>query len=165
MTLNELIRMLKKADPSTLVAKGFGRGHSYRGYYEQLAFEPVENTTIKAMLIEAEASIGVTYSGYKGGEYTMSGDSPVWIAEYGHCGDEITVSMVMDWVEGVAPQVEPLKMLDWPDVDGLKKLLLEYAEFVQSDDYHEDNDWKQYIYEGAINAFFGDRFWEIKNRK
>ena len=100
MKLKDLIRILRKADPCTVVAQGFGSGRSYRGSYDQIAFKPAQNTTVREMLEHAEAAIDQTYSGYKGGDYTMTGETPVWIAEYGQSGEEITVSMVMDWIEG-----------------------------------------------------------------
>ena len=130
-----------------------------------MAFDPMENTTIKKMLLEAESAIDATFPGYKGGEYTMSGDSPVWIAGYGKCGEEITVSMVMDWVEGKSPPVPSLQIIENPSLSGLKNLLKEYAEFIESPEYYPDSDWKQYIYESVINTFFEKRVWEIINGK
>jgi len=41
MMLSDIIETLEKYDPATIVPLGFGEPHSYRGYYDQLAFEPV----------------------------------------------------------------------------------------------------------------------------
>jgi hypothetical protein len=73
MTLNELIRYLEKEDPKKVVAIGFNNPHSYRGYYEDLAFEPAKNITVGEMLDCAKGALGKTYEGYKGGEYKMGG--------------------------------------------------------------------------------------------
>ena len=73
MTLDELIERLEKEDPALVVENGFGNPHSYRGYYERVAFEPVARTTIGDMLREAKSALGATYCGWKGGEYVMHG--------------------------------------------------------------------------------------------
>lgn len=46
MYLEKLIAFLETRDPTIVVLLGFHAPHSYRGFYEQLAFEPLENTTI-----------------------------------------------------------------------------------------------------------------------
>ncbi|HTN56799.1 MAG TPA: hypothetical protein VL043_00880, partial [Protaetiibacter sp.] len=61
MYLNELIEELSKRDPSTVVRQGFSNPHSYRGYYDQLAFEPTPNVTVGSMLAAAEEANGSTY--------------------------------------------------------------------------------------------------------
>ena len=89
MNLGELIDQLKKYNPDTKVKLGFGYPHSYRGYYECLAFEPVENTTIGEMLKHAESSLGKTFEGWKGGDFKMDERTTVWIAPMGCCGERI----------------------------------------------------------------------------
>jgi hypothetical protein len=89
MYLIEVIEFLKLRDPAKQVPLGFGRPHSYRGYYEQLAFEPVRNTTVGAMLKDAESAIGRTFEGYKGGDYVMDKYTECWLANYGSTGDGI----------------------------------------------------------------------------
>ena len=37
-----------------------------------------------------EDAIGETFTGYKGGEFKMDGDTPVYYAPYGSTGPEIT---------------------------------------------------------------------------
>jgi hypothetical protein len=49
---------------------GFGEGMSWRGSYDEAAFEPVERTTYGEMLKHAEALLNSVQTGYKGGEYT-----------------------------------------------------------------------------------------------
>ena len=48
-TLGELIAALERAVvefPEAVLRYGFGHPHSYRGYYMDLAFEPVENVAV-----------------------------------------------------------------------------------------------------------------------
>lgn len=89
MYLNDLIEFLEERDPGTPVPLGFDNPHSYRGYYDELAFEPKENTTIGDMLACAKQAVGSTYGGYKGGEFTMDEYSPVWLAKRGRTGESI----------------------------------------------------------------------------
>lgn len=88
MTLDELIAALEKVDPATEVENGFENPHSYRGYYDELAFEPAENVTVAHMLQQARSARGATYTGWKGGEFTMDGDTPVWLADEGCTTEE-----------------------------------------------------------------------------
>ena len=37
-----------------------------------------------------------------------------------------------------------------------------YVAYLVSDEYHEDNDWKQYIYETVLEAIYGATFWNWK---
>ena len=87
MYLKELIETLEKVDGDMVVPHGFGNPHSYRGYYDQLAFEPEENVTVGQMLKDAQDSLGKTFEGYKGGDFTMDEYTDVWLAEYGSCGE------------------------------------------------------------------------------
>lgn len=87
MSLGELIAALEAADPRLILPDGFHNPHSYRGYYEQLAFEPAQNVTVGAMLADARSALGAVYEGYKGGSYRMVDYTDCWIAEYGSTGD------------------------------------------------------------------------------
>lgn len=89
MTLSELIERLEKANPKTVVRNGFSTAHSYRGYYQDLAFEPATYVTVEHMLACAKAALGNTYCGWKGGEYRMHKSTEVWIAEHGRTGETI----------------------------------------------------------------------------
>jgi hypothetical protein len=92
LTLGALIGALEKAPPGARIAFShdamFGPGfpHSYRGYYEDLAFEPMPPPTVAEFLPKCREALGKTFGGYKGGDYTMSDTTPLWCAEYGHCG-------------------------------------------------------------------------------
>lgn len=89
MNLGELIEQLKQYNPDTEVKLGFGSPHSYRGCHWDLAFEPVEHTTVGEMLKAAEFALGENFEGYKGGVYKMSEWTHVWIAQYGCSGESI----------------------------------------------------------------------------
>lgn len=89
MILEELIEQLEEYNPDTEVRLGFGHPHSYRGDYCCLAFEPVENTTMGDMLEAAKSAMGRTFTGYKGGEYTMNEWTACYLASYGCCGEGI----------------------------------------------------------------------------
>jgi len=90
MTLSELIAALEGEDPDLLLPLGFSSPHSYRGIYEDLAFEPVADVTVGQMLADARSALGATYAAWKGGEYTMREYADCWLAEEGHgCGETI----------------------------------------------------------------------------
>jgi hypothetical protein len=89
MTLSELIKELERHDPEKRVVLGFNSPHSYRGYYDELAFEPAESVTVGEMLDSAREALGATYDGYKGGEYEMSEHTDCWLAYYGSTGETI----------------------------------------------------------------------------
>jgi len=89
MQLKHLIETLKKHDPNLVVPHGFGFPHSYRGYYEDLAFIPRENVTVGSMLWDAEVALGSTYQGWKGGDFRMVEYTEVWLADEGHEGESL----------------------------------------------------------------------------
>jgi hypothetical protein len=99
MTLGELIKRLEKADQDQVCPWGWHNPHSYRGYYDQLAFEPKENVEVREMLACAKKALGTTYEGWKGGEFKMEEYTDVWIAEQGRCGDQIS-HMLLNYMLG-----------------------------------------------------------------
>lgn len=81
-----------------------GRWGSYRGYYEDMALEPAEadagENTVGALRATLADALGQTLYGYKGGEYTVTPDTLLWIAEWGDCVDsQIPVDLLE--IEGV----------------------------------------------------------------
>ena len=87
LTLGELIYELKKYEPKEEVRFDFGYFEpgaidSYRGYYEQLAisYREFENArmTVGVLLEMCKNALGNTFTGYKGGDYVMSEDTPLW---------------------------------------------------------------------------------------
>ncbi|MCK5609620.1 hypothetical protein KAR91_47535 [Candidatus Pacearchaeota archaeon] len=91
LTLGELIKYLEGLDPEQIARYGIGEPHSYRGFYEDLAFELKKDVTHGKMLADAKGALGFTYTGYKGGDFTMSEHTDVWLAEYGSTGTSISI--------------------------------------------------------------------------
>lgn len=111
MTLGELIAALDKVDGGINIAIELPTGEvviptdliSYRGYYSDLAIDygipnedsvrPVEVDEFRGWLREA---IGKTYTGYKGGDFTMSKITPMWVDNYGRCQNFAVSEVVYD---------------------------------------------------------------------
>ncbi len=91
MTLGKFILELEKL-PQDKEIENICNPHSYRGYYADLAFEKESGTRTIASLIEQLKTecLGKTFTGYKGGDFEMNEDAPLWIAEQGFCGEKIT---------------------------------------------------------------------------
>ena len=92
-----IIATLEQFPREKVVPLGWGEGsaHSYRGYYDDLAFEPKRNATVGEMLDEARSAIGKTFSGWKGGEYEMDTFTTCWLAPRGDStGDGIGPAML-----------------------------------------------------------------------
>jgi hypothetical protein len=89
MTLGELIAALEAVDADRIIRNGFESPHSYRGWYERLAFEPATNVRVGDMLNDARGALGRVFTGYKGGEYRMHGYTECYLANYSECGEEI----------------------------------------------------------------------------
>ena len=94
MTITELVRELKRFNDTSLVLLKYqgsesywGDLDSYRGYYCELAVST--GSVIKNVLdviMELEAAIGATFTGYKGGENIMCDHTEIYWAEYGNLG-------------------------------------------------------------------------------
>lgn len=98
MILGELIEALDACPDhfATVEINGQPPGlfDSYRGYYDQLALGTgQEAMKVAQLLAAARAAVGREYEGYKGGEYVMSEDTPVWFAEYGSWPGEAILSV------------------------------------------------------------------------
>ncbi len=91
MTLGEFIGRLEKFDQGATIHAG--SLDSYRGIYTHLALEPNGSRAVVNMLKEAREAIGHTFTGYKGGEFTMGVDTPIWVAEYGESGNQALVDL------------------------------------------------------------------------
>lgn len=89
MTLGKLITALEAMPKETQVAN-MRRAHSYRGYYSDLAFEREPGTREAGeLLTECRNAMGRVFEGYKGGDFVMGETTPVWVADYGRCGDKL----------------------------------------------------------------------------
>jgi len=88
-TLGELIDYLKEIPQETRIL-GLGDLESYRGYYSDLAFEPTtEDRTANDLLNECQSAMGEVFTGYKGGEFVMGRNTPLWVSSYGTCGPRL----------------------------------------------------------------------------
>jgi hypothetical protein len=72
---------------------------SYRGYYGELALGYQENedweaVTAKKLLPILKAAVGQTFTGYKGGEFTMGLNTPLWVANYSETGSTAVVGVI-----------------------------------------------------------------------
>jgi len=89
MTLGGLISVLE-AMPSDAIVPNLSGAHSYRGYYEDIAFRHKEGTRPAAdLLADCRAAMGQVFEGYKGGDFVMGALTPVWVADYGCCGKKL----------------------------------------------------------------------------
>lgn len=73
---------------------------SYRGYYEHLALGwsthgDKQNRDMRRNLSDANGS---TFEGYKGGEYMMTPETPVWVDNYGDVSRTAIVAIEFDYV-------------------------------------------------------------------
>ncbi|HVX20914.1 MAG TPA: hypothetical protein VHB02_06185 [Acidimicrobiales bacterium] len=88
MRLGELIDLLEKSTPVMLVVFDYGkppgRFASWRGVYQELTLTPgKESVRVRELLAKAKKADGGVFNGWKGGEFTMSRDTPVWADDYG----------------------------------------------------------------------------------
>lgn len=88
--LGELIDKLKRMDLTLPVYFDNGQHptdiDSWRGIYSELALSHEvggEPLTGGALLEILEGAIDKTFTGYKGGDYVMTADTPVWVDNYG----------------------------------------------------------------------------------
>lgn len=83
MTLGKLIAVLESL-PSDTPVEGLGALDSYRGYYSDLAFEDdVSPRTVGDVLADCRNALGERFTGYKGGDYYMTKNTPLWVSDYG----------------------------------------------------------------------------------
>jgi hypothetical protein len=101
LNLGDLISDLDDYPENALVEFDTGgypcEPHSYRGYYSDLAFESGnEPLTASALLKVAKKCLGKTFTGYKGGNYVMAEDTPLWKAFEGCTGKAIVDMQFVD---------------------------------------------------------------------
>lgn len=88
------LRDVCEANPKMIVrtegGEGLGREHSYRGYYNELSFEPDAPRKASEVLKACRRALEDTYTGYKGGDYRYDEDTSIWLAHHGCTGSAIT---------------------------------------------------------------------------
>jgi len=88
--------IVKVSTPDGLLSNTDGLS-SYRGYYSDLAIERGgSEVTIAEMVDRLQNAVGETYEGYKGGDYTMSRSTPVWVASYGEASGWLVIDVVLE---------------------------------------------------------------------
>lgn len=90
--LGELIALLEAVDDPTLPIV-FDNGKrwplyldSWRGAYDELAiaYSKIEpQISCRQLLGHLRAAVGKTLQGYKGGDFAMDKNTPLWVANYG----------------------------------------------------------------------------------
>ena len=94
ITLGELLNQLESIDSDKPIMFDNGKYpeigglgiYSYRGYYCHACMQyksEYERVTVANMIAMLKNKIGDVRTGYKGGDYYMNPDVPVWMAEYG----------------------------------------------------------------------------------
>ena len=96
LTLGEAIEFIAKAPRSYVVVFDYnnespGKEMSYRGYYSDLSFETNngEPKTVDEFDHQLNGALDQEYTGYKGGEFRMGADTPLWQSPYGTIGRAI----------------------------------------------------------------------------
>lgn len=79
---------LKMADKSFVFKKGFNTPHSYRGSYNELAFQPAEDIKLEVIIKAIDRAYIETFEGYKGGEYEYNMTTTCHLAYKGNCTDD-----------------------------------------------------------------------------
>lgn len=100
MTLGGLIDALRHLEPDQIVFFDFAALvpttiQSYRGYYEDLAigFADGNHGTVGEFLTRLRDCVGITFEGYKGGNYPAKLDTVLWAANWGRTGGTAIVGV------------------------------------------------------------------------
>lgn len=113
-TLGAVIAALERAEPEADVQYDFCYTRpttvaSYRGYHDHLALGWSEDSVkdksgnfvshwpkAKDVLAELKSALGKTFKGYKGGDFMMAANTPLWVAKWGQSGGTGIVGMTCD---------------------------------------------------------------------
>ena len=102
LTLGKLIEKLKEVGDDFDVVFSDGSipnsFDSYRGYYSDLAIDSSDNPMkVSTFKLHALSSLNREFTGYKGGEFLMNEETPLWRAEYGcNTSDAIIDAYIID---------------------------------------------------------------------
>ena len=102
LTIGEFIAKLQQQPQENSIYFDFGdcvpkNFDSYRGYYAQLALGfsdklmPMKVSTLLQLALDAQY---YTFEGYKGGEYTMSPETPLWAANWGIASSTAIIDVI-----------------------------------------------------------------------
>lgn len=157
MNLGDLIARLEHEDPDAVLQDGFRNPHSYRGYYDQLAFEPAPNVRVADLLAEARFALNRAFTGYKGGEFVMRANTPVNIALYGCCrmgdSDELTEERLEEMLSRRS-DAEPLSVPDRAAILArLRDMLMEVRALPDKlERLVVDSEWDQHVIDAHHHA-------------
>ncbi len=70
--------------------------HSYRGYYDQIAYEYICNSSsnVSSFLQDIKDGLDDFYEGYKGGSFFMDDETDIHLAFYGNTGVPVTEELL-----------------------------------------------------------------------
>lgn len=107
LKLGDLVDALDKLPQGAPVQFGYNDKlapksvNSYRGYYEDLAVQPAEAyVTVQEFRGTLKGSLGKTFTGYKGGQFTMDRKSTVWVSAHGECWGRCITGLKLVKVDG-----------------------------------------------------------------
>ena len=94
MTLGELISVLAGLITTQKIHGLADELDSYRGYYSDLAIYPSDGEcTVGELLSRCREAMGGCFDGYKGGDYYMTANTPIWISSYGLASGDRLMSL------------------------------------------------------------------------
>lgn len=104
LTLGQLIRKLRTAGDNKEVVFDFGGFYpvgfiSWRGIYRELALTYADHNNNGPMRIGdflslCEETVGQEFYGYKGGEFVMDHNTPIWVDNYGESNQTALVDVI-----------------------------------------------------------------------
>lgn len=103
ISLGALIDALNEYAPDKQVYFDFcgvrpGAVASYRGYYDHLAISPSDKPrTVRDLVDELAACVGKVFEGYKGGDFRMTRDTPMWVSPYGESHSTAVTGVVGEY--------------------------------------------------------------------
>lgn len=100
LSLGELIDKLEALpNKSMSVVLDFGPVptclSSWRGSYSELAIEYRDGDApdVFTFILECRRAVSKTYEGYKGGDYVMGRETPVWVSQWGEAENNAVVGV------------------------------------------------------------------------
>ena len=105
LSLGDVIERLQKLDSEDRVVFDFcnlvpTKLRSWRGSYDELALGYVdtgrfdrERVSVNELLEHLRSAVGDTFEGWKGGDYVMDFNTPVWVANPGEAGGTAIVGV------------------------------------------------------------------------
>lgn len=117
MNLGELFDKFKSLTNNDFVfTVGFNNPHSYRGYYNDLAFEICNFVNLREIKASIEEGLKESFTGYKGGELSYSKTTRTHLSAYSMCNnnseddlEKLVVDMLEEYHSAFPVDVAPQK--------------------------------------------------------